>query len=101
MAGAVIGTARFSRLLGATSSITPGFGLRLDTPVGPVRLDLGFRPRLVERLPVVTQITTTAGKVELITLDTPRRYDPLDRSGNRLQQVLSRLTLHLAIGPAF
>lgn len=98
--GAVIGTDRFSRLLGATSSITPGFGLRLDTPVGPVRLDLGFRPRLVERLPVVTQITT-GGKVELITLDTPRRYDPLDRSGNRLQQVLSRLTLHLAIGPAF
>jgi outer membrane protein insertion porin family len=99
--GAVIGTDRFSKLLGATTSITPGFGLRLDTPVGPVRLDLGIRPRLVERLPVVTQVTTTAGKVELITLDTPRRYDPLDRSGNRLQQVLSRLTLHLAIGPAF
>ena len=98
--GAVIGTNQLSDLLGATGSITPGFGLRMDTPVGPVRLDLGIRPTLVEDLPVVTQVTTANG-AELVTLTTRRRYDPLDASGGFLKQVLSRLRLHLAIGPPF
>lgn len=99
--GAIIGTNQLGDLLGATAAITPGFGLRIDTPVGPVRLDLGIRPSLVEDLPVVTQMTTAAGENQLVTLATTRRYDPLDRSGRFLQQVLSRLRLHLAIGPPF
>ncbi|MBC7896788.1 MAG: BamA/TamA family outer membrane protein [Cytophagaceae bacterium] len=99
--GAVIGTSRFSDLLGASASITPGFGIRFDTPVGPVRLDLGLRPRLVENLPVVTQVTNSDGSFRLVTLATPRRYDQAEATGGALKQVLSRLTLHLAIGPAF
>jgi outer membrane protein insertion porin family/translocation and assembly module TamA len=99
--GAVIGTRQLSDLLGATAAITPGFGLRMDTPVGPVRLDLGIRPTLVEDLPVVTQVTNADGSAQLVTLNTTRRFDPLDSSGGFFRQVLSRLRLHLAIGPPF
>lgn len=99
--GAVIGTNRFADLLGATAAITPGFGIRFETPAGPVRLDLGLRPRLVENLPVITQVTNGNGSFRLVTLDTPRRYDQAEVTGGALKQVLSRLTLHLAIGPAF
>lgn len=99
--GAIVGTNRFSGLLGASASITPGFGIRFATPAGPVRLDLGLRPRLVENLPVITQVTSTDGSFRLVTLDTPRRYDQAEVTGGALKQVLSRLTLHLAIGPAF
>jgi hypothetical protein len=73
----------------------------MDTPIGPVRLDLGIRPSLVEELPVVTQITNADGSVELVTLSKARRYDPIDHSGRFLTKVLSRLRLHLAIGPPF
>ena len=33
---------------------TPGGGLRYDTPIGPVRVDVGYRGRLVRDVPVVT-----------------------------------------------
>ncbi|HSA55589.1 MAG TPA: BamA/TamA family outer membrane protein [Gemmatimonadaceae bacterium] len=99
--GALIGTNQLSDLLGATGSVTPGFGVRLGTPVGPVRLDLGVRPTLVERLPVITQVTNPDGSLELVSLATLRSYDPLDATGGFLRQVLSRLRLHLAIGPPF
>jgi len=33
---------------------TPGFGLRYSTPIGPVRLDLAYRPAARQELPVVT-----------------------------------------------
>lgn len=98
--GAVIGTNQLVDLLGATAAVTPGFGLRMETPVGPVRLDVGIRPRLVEDLPVVTQVTGADGSAGLVTLTTARRYNPLDSSGG-FRQVMSRLRLHLAIGPPF
>tara|TARA_B100000676_G_C17981263_1_gene789145 strand:- start:643 stop:1002 length:360 start_codon:yes stop_codon:yes gene_type:complete len=34
---------------------TPGFGVRFPSPVGPVRLDLAYRFRGAEYLPVVTE----------------------------------------------
>ncbi len=99
--GAVVGTTRFAALLGSTATITPGFGVRFATPVGPVRLDLGVRPRVVERLPVITQVTAADSSFRLVTLDTPRRFDQAEATGGFLKQIFSRLTLHLAIGPAF
>ena len=100
--GAVIGTNQLSGLLsGATGAITPGFGVRFRTPVGPVRLDLGIRPTLVEQLPVVTQVTRPDGTPELVTLTTTRRFDPLDGGGGWFRGVLNRLRFHLAIGPPF
>ncbi len=99
--GAVIGTNQLVDVLGATAAVTPGFGLRFDTPVGPVRLDLGVRPTLSEELPVVTQVTDADGSARLVTLTKTRRYDPVDSSGPFYRKVLSRLRLHLAIGPPF
>ncbi len=99
--GAVVGTTRFTALLGSTATITPGFGVRFTTPVGPVRLDLGVRPRVVERLPVITQVTAADSTFQLVTLRTPRRFDQAEATGGFLKQIFSRLTLHLAIGPAF
>ncbi len=99
--GAIIGTNQLSGLLGSTAALTPGFGIRFDTPVGPVRLDLGIRPTLVEELPVVTQVTAAGGDAQLVTLTRLRRFDPLDRGGGTLGQILSRLRLHLAIGPPY
>jgi hypothetical protein len=99
--GAIVGTRRFTDLLGATATLTPGFGVRFATPVGPVRLDLGIRPQVVERLPVITQVTEADGSLRLVTLTTARRYSAAESNGGFLAPVLSRLTLHLAIGPAF
>lgn len=99
--GALIGTDRFTSILGATGAITPGFGIRLATPVGPVRLDLGVRPTLSEKLPVITQVTDSLGSAQLVTLKTARTYDPVNATGNILRQILGRLTLHLSVGPAF
>ena len=99
--GAIVGTRRYADIIGTTAAITPGFGVRFATPVGPVRLDLGIRPRIVEDLPVITQVTDTTGAFRLVTLTTRRRYDQSDATGGALRKVLNRLTLHLAIGPAF
>lgn len=97
----IVGTRRFSDLFGATATITPGFGVRFNTRAGPVRLDVGIRPTTVEDLPVITQLSDSAGNPQLVTLKTKRRYDQAETSGSSLRRILGRLTLHLAIGPAF
>ncbi len=99
--GAVVGASQLSPLVRATGAVTPGFGIRFDTRVGPVRLDLGVRPSLVESLPVVTQVPDSAGGTRLVTLRTLRRYNPVQRSGGALRGLLNRLQLHLAIGPPY
>jgi outer membrane protein assembly factor BamA len=99
--GAVVRSRRYADIIGTTAAVTPGFGVRFATPVGPVRLDLGIRPQVVEDLPVITQVTDSTGALRLVTLTTLRRYDQTDATGGALRKVLNRLTLHLAIGPAF
>jgi outer membrane protein assembly factor BamA len=81
-------------------AITPGAGVRYQSPIGPVRIDLGVRPLLTEELPVVTETVAPSGERILVPLQTTKRYDPLEgKSG--LQRILGRLTLHLSIGQAF
>jgi hypothetical protein len=86
---------------GTRSAVTPGFGIRYRSPIGPVRVDLGVRPTLVEELPVVTQVEGEDGELTLVQLRTLKRYDPLEGSGGFLGGVLKRLQLHLSIGEAF
>jgi hypothetical protein len=70
--------------------------------VGPVRVDLGVRPRLVQELPVVTEFVTEEGERELVRLQTLRTYDPLAAEDvGIIGRILGRLTLHLSIGEAF
>jgi hypothetical protein len=70
--------------------------------VGPVRVDLGIKPTLVEQLAVVTAVTDPeTGETRLVQLQRLRDFDPLENSGGSFRQVLARLQLHLSIGQAF
>ena len=82
-----------------TGAITPGFGVRYRSPVGPIRIDLGINPKIAEDLPVATEVLLN-GERRIVPLDNPRRYSP---SGGQsgLGVLLSRLTLHLSIGQAY
>jgi outer membrane protein insertion porin family len=82
-------------------ALTPGFGARWQSPVGPIRVDLGIRPLLVEELDVITEVVGDDGVRRLVRLGTPRRYNPLEDASGFLDQVLGRLVLHLSIGEAF
>ncbi len=99
-AGSVRGQ-RLNQPTGNRTGITPGFGVRYNSPIGPVRLDLGIRPRLGAELPVVTQLPDSANTYRLVQLNTPKQYDPLEGGGGFLRKITSRLQLHLAIGEAW
>lgn len=74
------------------AAVTPGVGVRYASPVGPIRVDIGYNPERVEILPVVTNAMVN-GQNTLVTLQRPRSYAP--------GSLLSRLALHLSIGEAF
>jgi len=78
----------------STSAITPGAGIRYISPVGPIRVDLGYNPRLVEDLPVVTN-TLLNGQSKLVALETLRTYTQGKNT------FLGHLVLHLSIGQAY
>lgn len=78
-------------------AITPGFGVRYLSPVGPIRIDFGINPGRQETLPVVTEAIVN-GEKKLVTLDDRRLYHPV-RGG--FGGVLDRVVLHLSIGEAF
>jgi outer membrane protein assembly factor BamA len=83
------------------TAITPGFGIRYASPVGPIRVDLGIRPTLREDLPVITEIEAADGGRRIVELGQTKMYNPLEGSSGWFRQVLDRLTLHLSIGEAF
>lgn len=81
----------------SAKAVTPGFGVRYRSPVGPIRIDLGVNPGRAEELPVVTE-TTVNGVTKLVTLQKSRLFA---QSGSGFRGALNRLTLHLSIGEAF
>ncbi|HEV2132346.1 MAG TPA: BamA/TamA family outer membrane protein [Longimicrobiaceae bacterium] len=99
--GAIVGDPADVIFTEGTGAITPGFGIRYQSPVGPIRVDLGVKPTLVENLPVVTEMVDEEGNRRIVRLPQMRRYDPLEESGGFFREVLERLTLHLSIGQAF
>lgn len=76
---------------------TPGLGMRYLSPIGPLRIDVGYNtigPRL---FPVVTEAPDES---QVVQLATPYRYDPFsDPSG--LQEFVNRLQVHFSLGQAF
>lgn len=80
------------------AAVTPGFGVRYKSLVGPVRIDVGINPSTSEDLPVITQ-DVQAGNGNLVRLTQRRPYSPVQGSG--ISAAVSRLTLHLSIGEAF
>jgi outer membrane protein insertion porin family/translocation and assembly module TamA len=79
------------------AAITPGFGVRYRSPVGPIRVDFGINPGRKEELPVVTEETVN-GVTRLVTLDQRRSFSV---GGSGARGFLDRLVLHLSIGEAF
>lgn len=96
---------------------TPGLGVRLDTPLGPFRVDIGYNPRRAEAgkaflfdsfardggaaTPFVVcvspgQTLTFAEQLAAGGLDCPRSFRPA--SG---RSTLSRLVFHFSLGQAF
>lgn len=100
--GGRVGAGNLPAQFHARSAITPGFGIRYSSPIGPVRADIGIRPRIVEDLPVVTQVRdSVTGQLRLVQLNTPKRFDPTEGPHSFLGGLTSRLVLHLYIGEAY
>lgn len=92
---------------------TPGFGIRYFSPIGPIRIDVGYNPAGAERLAVVT--TEVCHRVEDACNDIePGVVYPDDELGNRRQLLslpsvvwrpydsfVDRLQFHFSIGQAF
>jgi outer membrane protein insertion porin family/translocation and assembly module TamA len=107
--GAIVGGGTFRDIASGTGAITPGIGVRYYSPVGPIRVDLGFNPFVSEDLAVLTQVGEGPGSeivpvrardangnpVELI-----RTYAPAKNRGG-FRGFLNQLTLHLSIGHAY
>ena len=94
------GVSTLANLVKGTGAITPGFGVRYLSPVGPIRVDLGFNPSRAEKLAVVTELEEN-GKRVIIPLETPRLYDATGSGTSGIRGLLNRLTLHLSIGQAY
>lgn len=85
----------------SVAAVTPGLGIRYDSPVAPIRVDLGFRPTVVEHLAVLTELVDD-GERRLVHLAEPRRYDPVgEAEGGFLRRLMAHLRLHVSIGEAF
>jgi outer membrane protein insertion porin family len=95
--GAYLGQVIDDDLPKSQTAVTPGIGVRYNSPVGPIRVDMGLNPVTRQDLPVVTE-DTTGGVRKLVRLNAERSYSPF-KSG--ISGLLSRLTLHLSIGEAF
>ena len=109
---AVLGNGTVTTITQGTGAITPGFGFRYQSPVGPVRIDLGIRPSLQRALPVITEVRDSAGVLKLVDLTDGngcksaasvgcRIYPGPLRQQSFINRLTNRLTLHLSIGEAF
>ena len=95
-----------TKLVRGAAAITPGVGFRYRSPVGPIRIDLGYNLKPVDDLSVVTTAPDSLGRQKLVTLTAPdgspirRRYvSGAQHSG--LLSVFNRMVLHLSIGQAY
>jgi outer membrane protein assembly factor BamA len=77
---------------------TPGLGFRFRSPVGSLRLDLGYNPAGVSRKPVVAVLPGG----EILDLNQQIDFDPFTFDNPSLAtEVFRRLQLQVSIGEAF
>jgi outer membrane protein insertion porin family/translocation and assembly module TamA len=110
--GAIVGQAQLESIgdfvdIGSftkgTAALTPGFGVRYHTRVGPIRVDLGYNPTVSERQPVVTEVCNILVNATSECPVAQRRIVPLrtERELTGGRNLFERLTLHLSIGQAY
>ena len=99
--GAYVGTSGLSSIGRGKGAITPGGGLRIRTPLGVLRLDVGVRPVGEEMLPVVVAVTDPSGGDRIVRLANEKSYSPIDPSTGTLHAIARRLVVHFAMGQAF
>ena len=107
--GAMVGEGTLRDVTRGAGAVTPGFGVRYYSPVGPIRIDLGFNPNVSEPLAVLTQVGDGASS-EIVRVETQARdgslrpavrtYAPAKSEGG-FRGFLNQLTLHLSIGHAY
>jgi outer membrane protein assembly factor BamA len=97
--GAVVGSNVVSgftslrNLVHGRAAVTPGVGIRYKSPVGPVRIDIGYQQPRTDFLRVVTEGTVN-GEKQIVTLTGGsgfRAYQPE-------KTLLDRFQLHFSIG---
>lgn len=78
--------------------LTPGAGIRYRSPVGPLRLDIGYNPSGAAMLPVVAELPDG----EIRELEERVLFDPFtfDDPGS-FRELIRRLQFHISIGEAF
>ncbi len=95
----IVGLSSISHATSGASAITPGIGIRYNTVVGPVRIDVGLNPLQTEHLVVETEDVN--GKIVVVSGvpgqpgSGPRAYQAVSGS------IFDHLSLHLSIGQAF
>ena len=83
-----------TNIVKGTGAITPGFGIRYQSPVGPIRVDFGINPNRAEDLVVVTAVRDSTGQRRIIPLPTTKNI-------SQGKTLLDRLILHFSIGEAY
>lgn len=94
------GSSDSAQFIRGSSAVTPGVGFRYRSPVGPIRIDVAYNPKVSEDLHVVTTARDAQGLTRLVQLDIPRRYESGGTSRG-VWSVFNRVVLHLSIGQAY
>ena len=100
-----------TQLVRGTGAVTPGVGFRYKSPVGPIRVDLGYNPKAMQNLVVVTSARDSVnGPSHLVELcgasaavgkcDARRRYTN-GGTAHGFWSLFNQLVLHLSIGQAY
>ncbi|WP_420633736.1 BamA/OMP85 family outer membrane protein [Candidatus Palauibacter sp.] len=77
---------------------TPGFGLRYTSPIGSIRLDVGYNTMYATDLPAIVSLEDGT----LVQMPRPVRFDPFRFDDpSPLLEVWRRLQIHVSIGEAF
>jgi outer membrane protein insertion porin family len=92
--GDIRGLDQISSIIKGERAVTPGFGVRYESPVGPIRVDFGIGPNRTELLSVVTDVAGPDHVRRVVPLITPRLY-------NHGSSIWQRLVLHFSIGEAY
>ena len=92
--GDLRGLESINSLVSGAGAVTPGFGVRYESPVGPIRVDVGFNPYGAENLAVVTSVPDSTGRIRLVPLAQTRSF-------SQGRTFFDRLVLHFSIGEAY